>query len=93
MKYFINDREESEKVEEKRTAFAKARDGFLLVFSLCLATLFIFFLNGGNKENKVEQNDEIISVFKETPLYDFLDLEMTEENKNSGEVSDFEDEK
>ena len=93
MKYYIKDREEKVNKEEKNSHLEKARNGVLLVFSVCLASLFIFFLSNARVENKVEQNDEIISVFKETPLYDFLDLEMAEETKNTGEVSDFEERK
>lgn len=93
MKYYIKDREEKENKEEKNSHLEKAINGVLLVFSVCIASLFIFFLSNAGKENKVEQNDEIISVFKETPLYDFLDLEMAEQTQNTGEVSDFEERK
>lgn len=92
MKYIINERDEKDKPKVKGEPFKKARDGALLVFSICLAMLFLLFLNNGSKQNNEAQNDEIISAFKETALYDFLDLEMVENAKNSGEVSDFEGE-
>jgi hypothetical protein len=92
MKYIINERDEKDKPKVKGDRFKKVRDGALLVFSICLATLFLLFLNNGSKQNNEAQNDEIISAFKETALYDFLDLEMVENAKNSGEVSDFEGE-
>lgn len=93
MKYYISTKEKKEKKQEKRPFQAKARDGILLVFSICLLALFISFLSDGRIDSEREQNDEIISVFEETPLYDFLDLEMAESTKNEGEVSKFEGEK
>lgn len=92
MKYIINEKDEKDKPKVKGYPFKKARDGALLVFSIFLATLFLLFLNNGSKQNNEAQNDEIISAFKETALYDFLDLEMVENAKSSGEVSDFEGE-
>ena len=93
MKYYISTKEKKEKKQEKRAIQTKARDGILLVFSMCLLALFISFLSDARIESEREQNDEIISVFKETPLYDFLDMEMTEKAKSEGEVSKFEGEK
>ena len=90
MKYYISTKQKKEKKQEKRPLQTKARDGILLVFSMCLLALFISFLSDGRIDSEREQNDEIISVFEETPLYDFLDLEMAESTKNEGEVSKFE---
>lgn len=93
MKYYISTKEKKEKKQEKRPLQTKARDGILLVFSMCLLALFISFLSDGIIDSEREQNDEIISVFKETTLYDFLDMEMTEKAKSEGEVSNLEGEK
>ena len=93
MKYYISTKEKKEKKQEKRAIQTKAKDGILLVFSMCLLALFISFLSDARIDSEREQNDEIISVFKETPLYDFLDMEMTENAKSEGEVSNFEGKK
>lgn len=93
MKYYISTKEKKEKKQEKRAIQTKAKDGILLVFSMCLLALFISFLSDGRIDSEREQNDEIISVFKETPLYDFLDMEMTEKAKSEGEVSNLEGKK
>ena len=77
--FFVKEKSEIKgKSEEK---IHKAKNGLIFVFLLCFASLFLFFCFGG-EERKYEENNEIISVFKESYLYDFLDLDDCENQEN-----------
>lgn len=68
-------REESKKISEIKNAI-------IIAFSVCLSSLFIFFALDDKVPKKEFEASEIVSVFKETYLYEFLDFGNCENSKN-----------
>ena len=90
MKIQIN----TQKREENKIREVKIKSSLLVasfVFSMSLITLLLFFASSQSpREIDYQEDSEIKDVFKETGIYDFLDLDMCNDTKTSGEVSDFE---
>lgn len=82
MKQTISVKEKSEIKGKSKLKNNKAKNGLIFVFLLCFASLFLFFCFGG-EEQKYEEGNEIISVFKESYLYDFLDLDKCGNDENT----------
>ena len=89
MKYQINTRKSggNKETEEKIKNYILA---IMFVFSISFVTL-LFLFSSSQLSSKITygEEDEIKEVFKETAIYDFLDLDMCKNEKMSGEVSDF----
>ena len=60
----------------------KAKNGLILVFSICITSLFMLVALDGEAPTSKGEESEIISVFKETYLYDFLDLDNCKKSEN-----------
>lgn len=75
---FIKREEETKSLPFK---INKAKRGLILVFSICITSLFMLLTLDGEAPLSKEEN-EIISVFKETYLYDFLDLDNCEKSES-----------
>ena len=61
----------------------KIKNGLILVFSLCAASLFIFFTASENIPLSKDGDSALVSVFKETYLNELLDLENCENVEGS----------
>ena len=70
------------KTENLPSKFSKTKNGLILVFSLCISSLFMLFSLSDTSPPRYEEGSEIISVFKQTYLYDFLDLDNCENTEN-----------
>ena len=71
-----------EKNENLPSKFSKTKNGLILVFSLCISSLSMLFSLSDTSPPRYEEKSEIISVFKQTYLYDFLDLDNCENTEN-----------
>ena len=71
-----------EKNENLPSKFSKTKNGLILVFSLCISSLFMLFSLSDTSPPRYEEKSEITSVFKQTYLYDFLDLDNCENTEN-----------
>ena len=89
MKFSINNKKHCEEINrnEKIKGIAKIS---VFVFSMCALTLILFFgaIEGVGKIEYGE-NSEYQEVFKDLGIYDFLELDECENEKTSGEVSEF----
>ncbi len=83
MKQTYKQIENTKKETEEGKKINQLRQGIVTVFSLCFASLFIFFAVNEKTPERDWEVSEIVSVFKESYLYDFLDLENCENVKNS----------
>lgn len=88
MKQIYNTIKDEEKVGAMQKNIKGVRASILTVLSLSFCSLFLFFAVGESSPKKDIVSDEIVSVFKETYLYDFLDLENCENIKTSRGVSE-----
>lgn len=83
MKQEFNQIKNTEGKSKKDEKINQIRNGIVTVFSLCFASLFIFFAVNEKTPEGDKEASEIASVFKESYLYDLLDLENCENKKNS----------
>ncbi len=82
MKQKIQQIKPKEKDETSNKKIDNAKKGILFVFSVCISSLFLFFALAEEAPPSVENSSEVLGVFKQTYLYDFLDLEKCENEQN-----------
>ena len=83
MKQTIQYEKNIESTKKTIVNYNKIKNGILFIFSLCVSMLFLFFALNNELPKREEKASEIVSVFKETNLYDFLDLENCENYENA----------
>ena len=77
---FVNQEERS---KTQKLKLDKVKGGILTTFAVCMASLFIFFTVSDKAPKNENEENKIVSVFKETYLSDFLDLESYENDEGS----------